>query len=169
MQKSKTVFKGRLLRVQTQERVLPNGHHATIEWVEHPGAVLIVPFIAKNKVILLKQYRPAIKKYIYELPAGTLEKGESPLKCARREIIEETGYGAGKITRLGLIYPVPGYSTEKIVCYKAESLKHKGAACEADEVITTFTATRKEVRELFRLGKLPDAKTVCALAMCGWL
>ena len=119
--------------------------------------------------ILLRQFRAVIDSYIFELPAGTLEKGEQPLACARREIIEETGYAGKKFTRLGIIYPVPGYSTEKITLYKAEGLIERGMACEADEIIETIPVTKKMVRELFRAGKITDAKTICAFAHCGWL
>ena len=131
--------------------------------------MLIVPFLTKDKVILLRQFRPVINSYIFELPAGTLEKSEHPLACARREIIEETGYSAKKFTRLGIIYPVPGYSTEKITLYKAEELTERGIACEPDEVIETIVVTKKIVRELFNAGRIIDAKTICAFAHCGWL
>ncbi len=157
------------LNIKKRAAKLPNGHTARLELVEHPGAVLIVPFLTRDTVILLRQFRPVINAYIFELPAGTLEKGEQPLACARREIIEETGYSAKKLTRLGIIYPVPGYSTEKITMYKAENLTERGMACEADEVIETLVVTKKMVRELFAAGKIIDAKTICAFAHCGWL
>ncbi len=157
------------LNIKKRATKLPNGHTVRLELVEHPGAVLIVPFLTRDTVILLRQFRPVINAYIFELPAGTLEKGEQPLACARREIIEETGYRAKKLTRLGSIYPVPGYSTEKITLYKAENLTERGMACEADEVIETLVVTKKMVRELFAAGKIIDAKTICAFAHCGWL
>jgi len=157
------------LNIKKRATKLPNGHTVRLELVEHPGAVLIVPFLTRDKVILLRQFRPVINAYIFELPAGTLEKGEQPLACARREIIEETGYSAKKLTRLGSIYPVPGYSTEKITLYKAENLTERGMACEADEVIETLVVTKKMVREFFAAGKIIDAKPICAFAHCGWL
>ena len=95
---NKTVFKGRLINLVVKKVRLPNGYLATLETIKHPGAALIVPFAGKDKVILLKQYRPVINSYIYELPAGTLDKGEKPLECAKREIIEETGFSAKKFT-----------------------------------------------------------------------
>jgi ADP-ribose pyrophosphatase len=159
----------KFLNIKKHTTKLPNGHTINLELVDHPGAVLIVPFLTKDKVILLRQFRPVINAYIFELPAGTLEKAEQPLACARREIIEETGYSAKKFTRLGIIYPVPGYSTEKITIYKAEELAERGMACEADEVIETCVVTKKIVCELFASGKIIDAKTICAFAHCGWL
>ena len=165
----KTVFRGRLFKVTTKRTRLPNGRVAHIEFVEHPGAVLIIPLLARNRLILLKQYRPVIGSFLYELPAGTLEKGESPAACARRELIEETGHAAGKLTRLQTIFPVPGYSTERIVIYKAEVLRASTGAAEADEVIYARAFDKTAIRTLFRSGKITDAKTICALALCGWL
>ena len=167
--KNKTVFKGRLINVVVKKVRLPNGYVATLETIKHRGAALIVPFISKDKVILLKQYRPVIKSYIYELPAGTLDNNESPISCARREIVEETGFAAKKFTYLGKIFPVPGYSTECIFIYKAEGLIEKEHEAEKDEVIEAAIFTRAAIRKLFKSGKIVDAKTIAAFAMCGWL
>lgn len=151
------------------KETLPNGYRASFEIIKHPGAALVVPFLSKDKVILLRQLRPVIDSYIYELPAGTLDKNESPLSCAKREIIEETGYSAKKFTKLGEIYPVPGYSTEKIVIFKAEGLRKEERILEQDEVIEHFISDRKNIKKLFISGKIIDAKTICAFTMCGWL
>ncbi len=169
MRKTRRVFKGKLLSLMTKEVRLPNGYTVRLEMIEHPGAALIVPFLSRNRILILKQFRPVIGSYIYELPAGTLNKGESPLSCARREIIEETGFSAARFTRLGKIYPVPGYSTEKIIIYKADRLTEIGKHAEKDEVITHSVADKKNIRLLFKSGKIIDAKTICALAFCGWL
>jgi ADP-ribose pyrophosphatase len=166
---TKTVFKGRLITLKTQKKKLPNGYVAHLEVVTHPGAALIVPFLDKNKIIMLRQYRPVIDSYIYELPAGTLEKREKPINCAKREIIEETSYSAARFTKLGDIFPVPGYSTEKISIYKAEGLTKKDVSPEADEVIKCVVFTKNGIQRLLKRGKLVDAKTICALAMCGWI
>ncbi len=167
--KSKAVFRGRLIDLVVKKVRLPNGYVATLETIKHPGAALIVPFLAKDKVILLKQYRPVINSYIYELPAGTMDNKERPIQCARREIIEEAGYSAGKFTYLGRIFPVPGYSTECIYIYKAELLRKVEHKREKDEVIKSYVFTRSGIRKLFKSGKIADAKTIAAFAMCGWL
>lgn len=167
--KYKVLYKGRLINLIRKEKRFPNGYVGQLEVIIHPGAALVVPFLTNDKLIILRQYRPVIDKYMYELPAGTLKKGEKPLLCARREIVEETGYLAGKLTYLGYIYPVPGYSTEKIIIYKAESLKKTERAAEEDEVIETQVATKAEIKRLFNAGKIIDAKTISALALCGWL
>jgi len=169
MQNIKQVFNGKLLKVYVGRQRLPHGYVATFEMIRHPGAALIVPFLSKDKIIMLRQLRPVIGSYIYELPAGTLDKNESPLSCARREIVEETGYSASKFTLLGKIYPVPGYSTERIFIYKAEGLRKQEREMEEDEVIESRIFTRAEVMRLFRRGKIVDAKTIAALAFCGWL
>lgn len=166
MKRLKEIYRGKLLQVFSKKRTLPNGYHATFEMIKHPGAALIVPFLSKKRVILLKQLRPVINSYIYEFPAGTLNKGESPLTCARREIVEETGYSAGKIELLGHIYPVPGYSTEKIFIYKATRLKKEEWLPEDDEVIEHEIVEIAKLKKMFRAGRIDDAKTICALAMC---
>ncbi len=169
MKKIKPVFKGKLLKVFVIRKRLPNGYLATFEIIKHPGAALIIPFLAKDKIIMLRQLRPVIKSYIYELPAGTLSKEESPISCARREIIEETGFSARKFTKLGSIYPVPGYSTEKIVIYKAEGLTKKTRMAEKDEVLRSYLLTKRDIKSLFKKGRIVDAKTICGLTLCGWL
>ena len=167
--KMKTVYNGKLLKVLVKKVRLPHGYLATYEMVRHPGAALIVPFLTEDKIIMLRQLRPVIGTRIYELPAGTLEPGESPLSCARREVVEETGYKAKRFKLLGSIYPVPGYSTEKIFIYRADGLKKRSCVPEEDEVIETCIMSRSRVIRLFRRGKISDAKTIAALAFCGWL
>lgn len=167
--KTVTTYAGTFLNIEQRRTVLPGGRSCQVEYVNHPGAVLIVPFASPRRVILLRQYRPVINDWLYELPAGTIEKGEKPLACARREIVEETGFRAGIMRRLGRIYPVPGYSTETITLFAAERLRPVGMACEDDEVIEPLIFTKRSVRDLLRRGRLIDAKTICALALCGWL
>jgi len=165
----KIIYKGRIFTLNSRQELLPNGKISSLDIIEHPGAALIIPFFSEDKIIILRQYRAAAGGYIYELPAGTLEKKEKPRSCAAREIREETGYAARKLIRLGIIMPLPGYSTEKIFIYKAEDLVKKEQAFDPDEIIETSIMTRKQIKDLFFKKKLIDAKTICALAMCGWL
>jgi ADP-ribose pyrophosphatase len=169
MKDSRVIYKGRLISLATRTVKLPNKFIARLEVITHPGAALVVPFLSRDKIILLRQLRPVIKAYLYELPAGTLKKNETALSCGRREIVEETGYSAKRFTRLGYIYPVPGYSTERIVIFKAEGLSKKNAQADDDEIIRSFIVTRKQLKAMLRKGKIVDAKTICALALCGWL
>ena len=169
MNNKKTVFQGLYITVIREARTLPGRGRITVELIKHLGAVLIVPFLTKDKIIVLRQYRPAINTFLYELPAGTLRKEESALVCARRELKEESGYSAGRITKIGVVYPVPGYSTEKIIIYKAEKLRKTAVSLEPDEVIEQLVMSRARIRRLFRAGKILDAKTISALALCGWI
>lgn len=154
---------------RNQKVKLPNGRTIRISVIHHPGAVVIAPFLNKNTVVMLRQFRPALKKYIYELPAGTLDPGESIAVCARRELLEETGLKPGKLVKLGAVYSVPGYSTEIIHIFKAWDLAVTCAQPEEYEVIETFALTRLQVQKLFKQGQLMDAKSICTLAFCGWL
>ncbi len=152
-----------------QKVVLPNGKTIHISFINHPGAVIIAPLLTSNIVVMLRQFRPALGRYIYELPAGTIDLPEKPLTCARRELLEETGYCAKKFKKLGKIYPVPGYSTEVIHIIKAEGLTAGKANPEDYEVIDIKLISKKQVKRLFKQGKLMDAKSICAFAHLGWI
>ncbi|MBU1044388.1 MAG: NUDIX hydrolase [Candidatus Omnitrophica bacterium] len=165
----KNKFEGRLIKVFTKKTRLPNLEIINLEIVKHPGAVLIVPLVNKNKIIMLRQYRPVIEQYLYELPAGTLEVNEAAVCCAKRELIEETGYTAKKIKKIGQIYPCPGYSTEKIIFFTAEDLSFSEKQLEKDEIIKSSIYTKEQIKKLFKQGKIVDAKTICALSIIGWI
>ncbi len=180
-------FQGKVLKVLSQTRRLPNGHVAQLDVIEHPGAVLIVPLLDRDHLVFIHQFRPVLNTYLYELPAGTLNPGEPLLRCASRELLEETGFRAGKIKRLGKIVPVPGYSMEVITIFKAEDLSaeetvHPQSGSqknwkvsqilkykEADEVIRVCVLSVAQIQNLFRRGRIYDAKTICALVFCGIL
>jgi len=137
------VFKGKLLNLYVKKKKFPNGYMANLEIVKHPGAVLVVPFLTKDKIVLIRQYRPVINSNILELPAGTLSKNETPLSCAKRELAEEIGYKAEEWKKIGYIYPAPGYTTEKILIYKAGKLKKCDTELQDDEVITSRIFSKK--------------------------
>ncbi len=164
----KSFFQGRiLLDVGIDHVRLPNGRVVGIESVKHPGASCVVPFLSKDKIILIRQYRPVVDDYIWELPAGTLKKGEKPLQCAKRELEEEIGYSAGRIKLAGFIYTTPGFSNEGIYIYRAESLKKVDVMPEDDEVLVAKVFGIEEARRLFKNRKIVDSKTIAGLAMCG--
>ena len=154
---------------QNQAVKLPNNRTIRITYINHPGAVIIAPFLDKDTVVMMRQFRPALNKYIYELPAGTLEAHESVVPCARRELLEETGLLTKKMTKLGSIYPVPGYSTEVIHIFKAEQLTLTQAQPEDYEVIEIIPMTKHRIRQLLSQGKLMDAKSICTFAHLGWI
>ncbi len=163
----KMVFEGNLIRLYRHRRRLPNGYTVDLEVIKHPGAVLIVPFLNKDKIVLIRQYRPVIDTYLWELPAGTLHRGEVLRKCAERELAEETGYQARQWKKIGYIYPAPGYTTEKIIIYAASILKKIKAEKEADEIISLKALSRNGIARLFKHGRITDAKTICALKLSG--
>lgn len=165
----KIIYRGRVFDLTLQKRSLPDGRVVQAEIICHPGASLIVPFLDEEHIIFLRQFRPAINAWLYELPAGTPEKNESFLGCARREIQEESGYKAAAWRRLGKICPVPGYSTEMIHIYEARRLTPSVKPKDAEELIETKVLTKVQVRKMLKAGQLIDAKTICALGFCGWL
>lgn len=165
---SKKVFDGRLLKVFKTYQELPNGRKAYLEEVHHPGAAIIVPFVG-SKIVFIRQYRPVVGKYIWELPAGTLDAKETPHACAKREVTEETGYVVGKLSKLGYIYTTPGFCNEKIHVYRADC-KGKSSTCrDEDEIIDVRLFSRAEVRKKFNSGSINDSKTISALTFAGVL
>ncbi|MCA9393869.1 MAG: NUDIX hydrolase [Candidatus Omnitrophica bacterium] len=158
----------RKFTLKTERRRLPNGVTRTIRMIDHPGAVLIVPFVNSRRVILLRQYRPALRAYLHEFPCGTLEAGERPLACARRELAEESGFGARSWKKLGEIFTAPGFTNEKIHLYAATDLFVRQADRDPDEIISVTDVSRDDIKDMLRRGRLRDAKTLCALALCGW-
>jgi len=163
----KPVFKGKLLKLYKSRKKLPNGRLGYFEEIEHPGAALVIPFVG-NEIVFIRQYRGVIGRYIWELPAGTLEKGESIYSCAKREVIEETGYVPVRLKKLGVIYTSPGFCTEIIHIYRAEcESAAKKCRRDSDEVIRVKCLSKAEVRGIFRSGKITDSKTISALALAG--
>jgi ADP-ribose pyrophosphatase len=108
-----------------------------------------------------------LDRYIYELPAGTLNEGEAPAACAERELEEETGYRAGALERLGCIYPAPGYTTEKLVIFRAVKLIECGRRPEEDEFMTVERLSRRQLADYVASGIIVDAKTICGLKLAG--
>jgi ADP-ribose pyrophosphatase len=130
--KTTLLKQGRTFRFVEQEIVHPDGRISTIDKVEHPGAVVILPVDQDGRVILLKQFRPALMQTIYEFPAGTLEPGEPPELCARRELAEEIGKAAARWEDLGLLYSAPGFCDEVQHCYIASGLSDSHGDMDGD-------------------------------------
>ena len=164
--KRKRVFNGKLIKVSTLFKKIPNGKMCYLEEVKHPGASLIVPVFGK-KIVLLRQYRAVIDKYIWELPAGVMKKGESPLKCAKREITEETGYEVKDVKKIGMIYTTPGFCDEVIHVFKARCVSKGIHERDEDEIIKVRLFNGAEIKEMVKSGRIMDSKTVTSLALAG--
>jgi ADP-ribose pyrophosphatase len=144
---------------------LPNGNFSEREYMEHPGAAVALPILPGNKIILVKQYRYPVTKFMLELPAGKISKGETPLNCIKRELEEETGYKGKKFVRIFRFHPTGAFSTEEIFIYAAFNLKKTKMSPDEDEFIErkllNFSAAYKMTLE----GKITDAKSVIAILL----
>ena len=157
------IHSGRVFTLVSETVTLPTGARAQLEIVEHPGATAIVPFVDSGHILMLRQYRHAVRTNLWEIPAGTLDPKESELACARRELIEETGYSARKWRKIGEIIPVPGYSNERIHMYLAEELTGEEQNLDEDEVIEVHRIAFDEALAMVRRGEIMDAKTISGL------
>ncbi len=157
------IYNGRRLKIEQKTVALPNGREMEGIIVHPNNAVAILP-IKDDTCYLIRQYRFAIDEYIYEVPAGTCEPGEDPQETAYRELIEETGLAADRITPYGFIYTTPGYTTEKIWLYKAEDLTPSRAyQMDEDEIIELHQFKIKDIKTMISNGKIVDAKTICLM------
>lgn len=158
----KLLHRGETLTVEQHTYAAGNTTYVK-DIVLHPGAVVILPVTENNEILLLKQYRAAIGETIIELPAGTLHPGEDPLICARREIIEETGFEAGEWMAIGELYPAPGFCNELQYCFIARGLSKEFAPADIDEVIEVFPCSFEELKRLIAQNVIQDAKTLAVL------
>ncbi len=189
--KSKEVFRGKLLKLTASEVKLPDKNVTEREVVSHPGAVAIVPMTSRNEVVMVRQYRFAIERHTLELPAGTLEEGEKPIICAKRELEEEIQVRANKWKKLISVYPSPGYCNEIIHIYLAKELEDLSKAgnkgenfkdvqnniknirksqvkvkkSEKDEFINRVIIPLKEVKDKILNGEIMDAKTIVGITI----
>jgi ADP-ribose pyrophosphatase len=168
------VYDGVLLHVRRDVVRLPNGAQTVREYVEHPGAVAIIPFLASGELLMERQYRYPLGRELIELPAGKISAGEPTLETARRELREETGYTATDWRYLATIHPVCAYSTERIELWLARDLRHEGRALDEGEFLETFSVPLATAVEWVREGRITDAKTVVGvlwaerIAAGGW-
>jgi len=160
---SKLIYKGKNFSFKTSEVELPNGKITTRDTIDHPGAVAIVPILEDGRILLVRQYRYSTCKELLEIPAGTLEEGEAPDTCARRELREETGYNAGSMKKILIMYMAPGYSNELIHLYFATGLKAGESHAEEDESIRVETYSPDELLEMIEKNTIEDAKTISGI------
>lgn len=160
---SRLLRRGRIFDFTLENVTLETGVTVDMEIIRHPGAAAIVPLTDDRQVMMLKQYRHAAGQSLWEIPAGTLEKNETTSECARRELVEETGYDALQWDNIGSVIPVPGYSDESIDLFLARQLEPARQQLDADEIIEVHPVPLQTVIEMIDRGDINDAKTVVAI------
>lgn len=163
--KSETLLKGRAFAIRRDWLKTPDGRETKYDIIEHTGSVVLIPLDTEGNLLFVRQYRHAARADLLELPAGTLDEGEDPLVCAKREVREETGYAAGRLEKLGEFYLAPGYSTEFMVVYLATELTYDPLQADADEFLSLERIPVKKALEMCEGGEVPDAKSLAALLL----
>ncbi len=165
-----TLHQGRVFSLVSEEYTLDNGVTSDMDFIQHPGAAAMVPMLNQTEVVLIKQYRHAIREFIWEIPAGTLDPRESPINCAKRELVEEIGYSAHDWHQLGTIIPLPGYSDERIHIFLASGLKPAEQHLDDDEMLKVHQMNFKEALQMILAGEISDGKTISGLFLAfNWL
>ncbi|HEY2805213.1 MAG TPA: NUDIX hydrolase [Gemmatimonadales bacterium] len=167
---STRVYSGRVVQLDVDTVRFPDGSTGEIEMFRHSGAAAVIPVVSDPtgpdpQILLIRQYRYAADGPIWEVPAGRLDKGEEPLACARRELLEETGSTAGRIEPLTMIYPTPGFCDERIHLFAAFDLTvdDSRAQREPDEFLTVSTMALSSALGMIKDGTIADAKTICSV------
>lgn len=161
--KEEKIYEGKVITLSVEDVELPNGKVSKREIVRHPGAVAIIGITDEGKLLLVKQFRKALEKTIYEIPAGKLEPGEEPLESAKRELKEETGYSAKELTHLVSFYTSPGFADELVHLYFADELERGDRELDEDEFLDNTETTLDEALEMIKDQRIYDAKTVYAV------
>ncbi|MDF9388938.1 NUDIX hydrolase [Vibrio sp. B1-2] len=170
---SKTIHTWKTISLVQEDVTLPTGKSIEHTTIVHPGAAVILPITEQGDIILINQFRPSLKKWLLELPAGTLEKGELPAECAHRELEEETGYSASELITLGQVTPLAGFCDEIQHLFVAKQLSRTARlSCDDDEVIEVVTLSIQELEQKIITGQITDSKTIACLSkakLCGYL
>ena len=158
------IYDGRVVNLALETVTLPNGATTELEIMHHPGAAAAVPLFPDGSVCVLRQYRHAVGGWLWEIPAGKLDKpGEDPLECAQRELAEEAGLAAARWHKLGSIYTTPGFCDEIIHLYLARDLSEVPSGHEADEVIEVHRMPLADALARIPTEELRDTKSIAAL------
>jgi len=165
---TRRVYSGRVLNLDIDTVRFPNGTQGELEIIRHPGASAVIPFLSDPggddpEILLIRQYRYAAEKYVYEVPAGRLDPNEAPDHCARRELREETGCEAERVEHLYTMYTTPGFTDERIHIFMATGLIRGQDAREVDEFIEIETMALSRALRLIEQGEIQDAKTALAI------
>ncbi len=156
---SKELLRTPIFHVTQDKALEPGGFEIERAIVQHHGSAVIMPVDEERRVLLVRQYRLPARGFLWELPAGRVDPGETPYRAARRELAEETGYKVRKLEKLAVLYPSPGFLAEKMTIYLARGLKPGVATPMEDERIEMRWFTEKELHSLIGAGRIPDAKT----------
>jgi ADP-ribose pyrophosphatase len=167
---SRRVYDGRVLALDVDQVRFPDGHVGTLELIRHSGAAVVLPFLdepndSNARVLLIRQFRYAAGRFLYEIPAGRLDPGEAPVECARRELLEEAGCTASAIVPLGGFFTTPGFIDEFIHAFMATGLTLGTARPERDEFIHPESHTLLGALRMIDRGEIVDAKTIVSLFM----
>lgn len=165
---SKRLYNGRIIRLKLDRVVEPGGVEVTREIVEHHGSVVVIPRLPNGNIVMVRQFRYATQKHLWELVAGSMDPGESVTRAARRELQEETGYRAGSLKRLFSFYPSPGFLTEQMHLVEARDLRLVEASPEEDERIEVAEFSKIQLDKLLREHKIADGKTLVGLLWDRW-
>jgi ADP-ribose pyrophosphatase len=163
----RVVYRGRVFHVECDRVRLANGRETTLDVVRHRGSVVMLAQPSPREVVLIRQYRYAIRRWIWELPAGSIDAGEAPAQAARRECVEEIGLRPGRVERLLALYPTPGFCDELMVFYRCTELRRpaRPVAGDPDEAIEPRVFTISGARRLVARGEIVDMKTVVGLGL----
>jgi ADP-ribose pyrophosphatase len=164
---SEIVFTGKVFSVERARVRLPHGRESTQEIVRHSKSAVLIPVPAPGHVILIRQYRFSLNTWMWELPAGSVDEGETPEQAARRECHEEIGKVPSTIVRLAAVYPTPGYCDEEMVFFRVSNLEdtEETAAVDEDEDIEVRVFELREARDMVRRGEIADMKTIVGLGL----
>lgn len=162
---SSEVYKGKILSVLVDKVKLPSGKESIREVIKHNGGVTIIAQPSPSKVVLIKQFRYALRKVLWEVPAGRLNENEDPVHGAKRELKEECGFKANSWESLGVIYPAPGYSSEVLYMFRATDLIEEEPAPDHDENIEIKVVDLKQAWQMVKDGEIIDAKTIAGLSL----
>lgn len=164
---SRRVYTGRVISLDVDTVSFPNGSTGQLEMIRHPGASAVVPMLETanggQMVLLIRQYRYAAGGFVYEIPAGRLDAGETPEACAHRELKEETGYTARSMISLTRIFTTPGFTDELIHLFLATDLTAGTPLLESDEVLDLYPVPLSDALKMIQSGTIQDAKTIVAL------
>ena len=160
---SKTIFKGKVVELSVDRVIEPGGLTADRELIHHQGSAVVLPLLPDGRILLVRQFRYAARKPLWELVAGLLEPGEEPMEGARRELLEETGYRPESLRHLFTFYPSPGFLNERVHLFEATGLTRSKAQPEADERIRLGRFTMTQLRQRLSANKIEDGKTLMAV------